>query len=199
MGRYRKERQDWIISNAEFDQMINTIKTQQAKTIITILHYTGARISEVLKLKINDIFVETDINKERYLVLNIPILKQKKDKISKRTIRLPLTINHIDIILDYIKDREHRIKTGHRETSYLFDASYHHVRYRLYQMRDKLDIPISFHYFRRSHLSLLASMNISPLGIAQISGHSKLENVMIYIQKGVGTKEIAKKLSEINR
>lgn len=199
MGKYRRERQNWIISNTEFNQMVNTIKTNQAKVIITILHYTGARISEVLKLKINDVFVETDIKNERYLVLNIPILKQRKDKVAKRVIRLPLTLNHIETILDYIKDRQHKIDTGFRETSYMFDCSYHQVRYRLYQMRDELDIPISFHYFRRSHLSLLASMNISPIGIANISGHSKLENVMIYVQKGIGTKEIAKDLSKINR
>ena len=113
MGKYGYERDNWIITKSEFKQFVDNAELQQTKIIFILMYYTGARFTEVLRLRNSNFIFE-----EEYLTITVRNAKRKDNSV--RQLKLPRGLYLMDIVERYILDRKVRVKAG-IASSNLFD------------------------------------------------------------------------------
>tara|TARA_Y100000817_G_scaffold211720_1_gene166285 strand:- start:63 stop:671 length:609 start_codon:yes stop_codon:yes gene_type:complete len=168
-----------ILNVEEISQMINSIDEkenfgQRNKTIIEILYGTGIRVSELIELRISNIFFKENIirvlgkgEKERFVPLGIKAKKSINDYINtKRSLqRVDESSNDILILSKYGKKlTRHMIFTLIRNIS----------------KNCGINKKISPHTFRHSFASHLLKNGADLRSIQLILGHENITTTEIY-------------------
>tara|TARA_Y100001960_G_scaffold133351_1_gene141532 strand:- start:1064 stop:1672 length:609 start_codon:yes stop_codon:yes gene_type:complete len=168
-----------ILNVEEISKMINSIDEkenfgQRNKTIIEILYGTGIRVSELIELKISNIFFKENIirvlgkgEKERFVPLGIKAKKSINDYINtKRSLqRVDESSNDILILSKYGKKlTRHMIFTLIRNIS----------------KNCGINKKISPHTFRHSFASHLLKNGADLRSIQLILGHENITTTEIY-------------------
>lgn len=167
-----------IIPDAHIELLMNHLQSNRDKLILKILYLTGARIGEILDLKIENIpYPNSDET--------FGILKNIKSKGKYRNLFIPM--NLIEEIDSFIINERALIDTEH---SYLFVALQkqnlgHPLTYRsIYDVFDraktKAGLKFNFHDIRHTFVTHLAEMGMDVSIISIIAGHKHIQTTEKY-------------------
>lgn len=167
-----------IIPDAHIELLMNHLQSNRDKLILKILYLTGARIGEILDLKIENIpYPNSDET--------FGILKNIKSKGKYRNLFIPM--NLIEEIDSFIINERALIDTEH---SYLFVALQkqnlgHPLTYRsIYDIFDrakkKAGVKFNFHDIRHTFVTHLAEMGMDVSIISIIAGHKHIQTTEKY-------------------
>ena len=168
-----------VLSIEEIDEMISCIdlstnEGQRNRAIIETLYSCGLRVSELINLEINKIFLE-----EEYIVI--------KGKGNKERI-VPISTVAIHEIMLYLEDRKHLdIKPGEENILFLNRRGRRLTRvmifYIIKQLAELAGIrkEISPHTFRHSFATHLLEGGANLRAIQQMLGHESISTTEIYI------------------
>ena len=167
-----------IIPDAHIELLMNHFQSNRDKLILKILYLTGARIGEILDLKIENIpYPNSDET--------FGILKNIKSKGKYRNLFIPM--NLIEEIDSFIINERALIDTEH---SYLFVALQkqnlgHPLTYRsIYDVFDraktKAGLKFNFHDIRHTFVTHLAEMGMDVSIISIIAGHKHIQTTEKY-------------------
>jgi len=180
-----------IFEVPDFDKCIDKFleKLQNdEKYIILILYYTGARISEVLNLKMKDID-----SKGEYI-----IFRQTKGDIYERKVKIPEKLK--ENLLQLKKEKE-----GLLENDYVFypdSKNTPRARYYRFLKRIKLKYPEFYkvltktHNFRRAFITWMYMQTKDVFQVQQYVGHLDINTTVRYIQE-IARKEAIEKGGEL--
>lgn len=176
-----------LISYDEYIKLIEASRNNRDKALLQFMYESGARILEILKVKIKDVHLD-----QNYAIVGD----------GKRLVPLSNT--------NYIKKwlEEHPLKN---ENSYLFcnlkdprkPMSYQAVRKLLHRLCKKAGLTrkITPHMFRHSRATLLAKLGVSPYAMNQVMGWSsntKMWQIYLHITQKDALYEVLKKTREVN-
>ena len=181
-----------LFTTAEIQAMLKTLPTARDKLIFKFLIQSGARISEVLALKIENIPVP-DFSSE------ISVIHHVKSKGKYRDIYIP-TILLVELD-DFIMEHRSLIKTTH---SYVFTAQHPHqqskpISYRgLYEVFKragrKAGIDFKFHDTRHTFVTRLVESGMDLSVVRILAGHKHISTTQKYVT--LSTDYIAESLSK---
>ena len=167
-----------IIPDAHIELLMNRLQNSRDKLILKILYLTGARIGEVLDLKIENIPYPN-------LDETFGVLKNIKSKGKYRNLFIPMKL--IEEIDSFIIDERALIDTEH---SYLFVALQkqnlgHPLTYRsIYDVFDrakkKAGLEFNFHDIRHTFVTHLAETGMDVSIISLIAGHKHIQTTEKY-------------------
>ncbi|MEM2619025.1 MAG: site-specific integrase [Candidatus Hadarchaeales archaeon] len=155
------------------------------RALLALLYLTGARISEVLALKTEDVWTD-----DKYLYVRIKTRKQRPPGPFNRPWRiLMVRISHplIPYITRHLSEAEpgfslFQFATGHPETE----------RNVVWKYIKALNPQASSHVFRHSRLTLLAMRGATGPELQEWAGHSDLRSASKYLHlSGQGIKRLA--------
>lgn len=178
---YEEKKQMTILTKQQFEDFISTVDDQVLKTMFVILYWTGARIGEVMALRISD------YNRDKQLLHIYKTYDSKNQLItttktdSDRFVSIPgICSKEIETLIDAYKS----------EAGSLFDASSFLFAYdgiipkttldtrkndliKKAQIEHKKNVPyFTFHELRHTHVSTLIDLDLKPKDIADRLGHS---------------------------
>lgn len=167
-----------IIPDAHIELLMNRLQNSRDKLILKILYLTGARIGEVLDLKIENIPYPN-------LDETFGVLKNIKSKGKYRNLFIPMKL--IEEIDSFIINERALIDTEH---SYLFVALQkqnlgHPLTYRsIYDVFDrakkKAGLEFNFHDIRHTFVTHLAETGMDVSIISLIAGHKHIQTTEKY-------------------
>lgn len=167
-----------IIPDAHIELLMNRLQNSRDKLILKILYLTGARIGEVLDLKIENIPYPN-------LDETFGVLKNIKSKGKCRNLFIPMKL--IEEIDSFIINERALIDTEH---SYLFVALQkqnlgHPLTYRsIYDVFDrakkKAGLEFNFHDIRHTFVTHLAETGMDVSIISLIAGHKHIQTTEKY-------------------
>lgn len=175
IGKKNSESQNfWTID--EFNNFIKaTEKDLIAKTLFTLLYWTGMRIGEALALTKSDIDLDSGI-----ISINKSYTRFDKEdniyptKTPKSTRKITIHSELVELLKEYT-DKLPYLELSDR----LFELSKHTARALLQKYSKQANVkPIRVHDLRHSHASLLIELGFSPFLIAQRLGHEKIETTL---------------------
>lgn len=168
-----------LFSDAEISAMYNILPTARDKLVFKVLIQSGARISEVLSLKIEDISVP-DFSSE------VSVLYHVKSKGRYRDIYIPTEL--LAELDNYIIEHRSSIKTSH---SYIFITQHPYQRskpisYRgLYEVfkraGKKVDIDFKFHDTRHTFVTRLVESGMDFSIVRILAGHKHITTTQKYV------------------
>ncbi|MGB4019260.1 MAG: tyrosine-type recombinase/integrase [Syntrophomonadaceae bacterium] len=172
----QKERD--YLTEQEFEELTQAIKQPVVRTMVKTMFYTGGRITEMVKLKMEDV----DLDKN---VLHIIKGKGNKDR------DIPISLKLHQILVHYLKhirqpekptDRFFTtVTTGQVSNNYVNECIRDGVR-KLGWKRD-----ISAHVLRHSFSSNLLAKGASVVSIQKLLGHSSLAVTTRYLHQDQDT------------
>lgn len=167
-----------IVPDAHIGLVLDNLSTERDRVIFKILYLTGARIGEVLDLKIESIPYPN--SGETFCVL-----KSIKSKGKLRDLFIPTSL--VEDIDNFIIYERSLIETDH---SYLFvSLQKHHfgnpLTYRgIYEVfrriKKKLGLKFNFHDVRHTFVTNLAEMGMDVSVISKIAGHKHISTTEQY-------------------
>ena len=149
------------------------------RALVSLLRYTGCRISEAMALSVSDInFSERTISITKSLYNSVP--GPTKTKAGTRRVPMPNTL--IDILKDYIKylDDDIDILFPTRGGTYLNNST-RNKRWKTITKRIFGDNPpkdFTPHIFRHTYASTLVKNNIPPPTAQLLLGHDSLQTTL---------------------
>lgn len=163
LERPRKEKKlPQIIDHNFIISRLGAIKNLKHKAILSLAYSTGARVSEVINLKI------TDIDSKR-MVITIRQAKGRKDRI------VPLSENLLRLLRSYFK--QHRPKeylfNGHDKPKYSAESCNKLVKKHIGE-------GYHFHLLRHSYATSMLDMGTDLRYIQVLLGHSSSKTTEIY-------------------
>lgn len=181
----------------EYKTFIEHVDKPQDRIVFELLYYSGMRIGEMLALTTADINIKDktiDINKSLSVIKGEIYITEPKTEKAKRVIGLPeFVINNLAAYINslYGIEKQDRIFT--------FARSYPSKLMDKYIPKTNVK-RIRTHDFRHSHASLLISLDINIMTIADRLGHEKVETTWntyghLYPNKRI---EVINKLESLN-
>lgn len=167
-------------------------KVNMFASMIIITYLTGGRISEILKLRFQDIKVEDkEKNKKANWVKFLLVTKKTRTQNAKRY----LSINYDDLfykkMLDIFFDWFLEEKPKNKDEDYMFKVSRSHA-YRIFSL-----LGFNPHFLRKLKLTTLANTyNFNVPKLQKFSGHKEMKSLAPYIQ--FSTKDIEEDLLKVN-
>jgi len=177
-----------VLTKQEIKSMINAVKNKKHRLLIEFLYSSGLRISEAVKIKIDDIDLDEKIGK-------VVSGKGKKDRL------IILSNNLIEHIRSYLKQRK---KKGY-ESEYLFNVKdpEKHLSIRQAQKITKkaakkagINKRVFCHALRSSFATHLLESGVDIRVIQELLGHANLQTTQRYTK--VSTEEIKKVKSPLD-
>jgi integrase len=164
-------RRETLTTEGEVLSMLNRAREWWVQALVVVLYLYGARISEALELRKEDVVVEG-----KYLVINFPILKKRMDTgpygTPKHRLRVPLTAPFVDQVIvkqvGQFSDRD-RLFPYTRVTAWK----------KIKELRP--DGAISPHVFRHDRLSKFALAGESPYKVQAWAGWSDQRPIKNYV------------------
>ena len=185
LGKFQKVVDRKIFTKNEIEILFNNldsnIKSQKLVYVILILIYTGLRIGELLKLKIEDIDL---LNK----TINI---KESKTNAGVRTIPIP------DKIVYLFEENIRMNKVYFLETSKNKQEKYTNILYNFNKLMGSLNMEHTIHDTRHTFATMLNNADVNSTSIIKLIGHSNFtttENV--YTHKDI--EELRKAVNSLN-
>ena len=165
--KYVKPIQDYL-TEEELQTIFNSIDTSTFKglrnlTILVLLYDTGARSSEIINLKGEDIHLE-----EKYIILNGKGSKQRVVPIMENTKKI--LINY----LKYVKDKEYfiNIKNHNENSTFIRDI--------IKKYSIKVTKKVTPHTFRRTRAVHLLDKGVNVMYIQELLGHDNISTTQEY-------------------
>lgn len=163
------------ISRQDLQQFLSNCVNEEQKVYLTLLYYTGARPSELLKLRKNNIIFEEDSIK-----IQIPTLKrgvgrivylEKKDR------------NELENVENYVKSLE-----NDDEMLFKILKNGWNVRDFIYKVTENKLTP---YFFRHNRFTKLAIKGVSPFILKYLKGSKTVASVETYVHvSGLEAKKI---------
>jgi integrase/recombinase XerD len=158
-----------IINQEELKASISKIKNMKHKTIISLAYSVGLRVSEVIKLKIEDI-------DSKRMIIHIRNSKGKKDRI------VPLSINVLVLLRSYYKE--------FKPIEYLFNGQ-KSLQYSTQScnaiVKKYINKDYHFHLLRHSCFTHLIENGTDSRIIQKLAGHSNIKTTERYMQISTNT------------
>jgi len=162
-------------------KMLQYTNKLEERAIVSFLWLTAARVSEMLAVKLNDVYITPSTVK-----ISIPTLKkvryeEQKFKALFRTLEFPTDDENslfVDVLINYYRYRKQEALEGEP----LFDRTRQYVTYlinRLSQMA--YGVRLSAHHIRHARLSYLAFKGFSAWQLKYIKGAADLRSVEEYV------------------
>lgn len=172
------DRQVTLVTQDDAEVFLAALPTLRDKLIFKFLYLTGARIGEVLELKIEDIPCP-DSSK------HVAILKNIKSKGKRRDIYLPMTL--LEELDSFIMEERNYIDTEH---SYIFISQQpqhlgKHLTYGgIYEVfnniKRKTNIIFNFHDLRHTYITALSESGMDVSVVKIIAGHKQIYTTQKY-------------------
>ena len=168
-----------ILNVEEISQMISSIDVnekfgQRNKTIIEILYGTGIRVSELIELKISNIFFKEDIirvvgkgDKERFVPIGMQAKKSVNDYINNKRNHQKIEESSNDVLI--------LSKDGKKLTRHMIFTLIKNI-----SIKSGITKKISPHTFRHSFASHLLKNGADLRTIQLILGHENITTTEIY-------------------
>lgn len=170
----QKERE--FITEAEFEQLAETIKSPVIRTVVQTMFYTGGRVSEVINLKLEDVDLE---NK----VLHIIKGKGNKDR------DVPISDKLYLILTNYLENiRDTEVELGRFfATKGTGKVSKTYINVSIYDAVEELgwNKNISSHVLRHSFSTNLLDKGASVVSIQKLLGHASLAVTTRYLHQNM--------------
>ena len=167
-----------LLTDAESKIFCDSLNRQRDKLLFKALYLTGARIQEVLDLKIEDIPVPDSFKL-------IGVLKQIKSKGKRRDLYIPMTL--IEELDDFIIGERSVIDTEH---NYIFVSEQsqnlgNHLSYRgIYEVfkkvQKKTGVYFNFHNLRHTFISTLVEGGMDVSIVRILAGHEHISTTQKY-------------------
>ena len=185
LGKFKKVVDRKIFTKDEIEILCNNLnsnaKSKKLVYIILILIYTGLRIGELLKLKIEDINL---LNK----TINI---KESKTNAGLRTIPIP------DKIVYLFEENIKINKVYFLETSKNKQEKYTNILYNFNKLMESLNMEHTIHDTRHTFATMLNNADVNSTSIIKLIGHSNFTTTEnIYTHKDV--EELRKAINLLN-
>lgn len=171
-------RQIRLITQDEAEVFLSALPTLRDKLIFKVLYLTGARIGEVLELKIEDIPCP-DSSKQ------VAVLRNIKSKGKRRDLYIPMSL--LEEIDNFIMEERNYIDTEH---SYIFISQQpqhlgKHLTYGgIYEVfnniKKKTNIIFNFHDLRHTHITALTESGMDVSVVKIIAGHKHIHTTQKY-------------------
>lgn len=167
-----------IIPDAHIELVLDNLSTERDKLVFKILYLTGARIGEVLDLKIENI---------PYPNPGEPfgVLKNIKSKGKNRDLFIPTAL--IEEIDDFIINERSAIETEHSflfvslQKQYLGKPLTYRGIYEVFcRVKEKLGLTFNFHDVRHTFITHLAETGMDVSIISKIAGHKNISTTERY-------------------
>lgn len=167
-----------IISEEEMEITLEHLSKQRDRILYKLLYFTGARIQEVLDLKIGDVPLPDAST-------SIGVFQHIKSKGKNRNLYVPMEM--IEVLDDFILNERCRIETEH---DYIFVSeqnrqlgkplTYSAAYYKLKEVRQKTGIHFSFHDLRHTFCTNLVQTGMDVSIVQIIMGHEHLSTTQKY-------------------
>lgn len=185
LGKFEKVIDRKIFTKDEIKILFNNLnsneKSKKLVYVILILIYTGLRIGELLKLKIDDIDL---LNK----TINI---KESKTSAGVRTIPIP------DKIVYLFENNVNVNKVYFLETSKGKQEKYTNMLYNFNKLMEALEMDHTIHDTRHTFATMLNNADVNSTSIIKLIGHSDFKTTQdIYTHKDV--EELRKAINLLN-
>ena len=180
------------------------ITNKELRALYFFLYQTGARISEALKVRYNDISIKS-IERKRYVEVRLFTLKNRKQKI--RTIAIPLYIpmelqmyqffdtiyqHRIDLIFKEVGSRNN---VWDKLSKIVFNnIEVLDIKTGKVEQKDIRLHPHLLRHFRLTHLIQL--YNYTPFELQQFAGWSSIQPASIYVS--LNATDLARRFMEFN-
>jgi len=172
-----------VLSKKEVDEMLNSIQNKKHHCIVSLLYGCGLRVSEVVRIKMNDI----DLDR---MVLRVYQGKGKKD----RMVMIPRRLFEILNIQQKLKTMDDFLFTNGRGGR-LSERSIEHI-----VKQASIDAGVckhvSCHTLRHSFATHLLENGTDIRYIQELLGHAKLQTIQIYTH--VATNNLANVISPLD-
>ncbi len=158
-----------MFSKEDIEKILKAVDNLKHKTILLLSYSSGLRVSEVAKLKVQEI----DSNR---MVVNILAAKGKKDRI------VPLSPTTLKYLRQYYKE--------YKPTEFFFEGQYKDQPYstRSIQLilaaakkKAKVNKPGSIHALRHSYATHLLDKGVDITYIQKILGHNDIKTTLRYL------------------
>jgi len=162
-------------------KMLNYAKNLEERAIISFLWLTAARVSEMLAVKLHDVYITPST-----LKISIPTLKkvrheEQKFKMLFRTLEFPTNGENsffVDILINYYRYRKQEALEGEP----LFDRSRRYITKVINKVSlAAYGVRLSAHHIRHARLSYLAFRGYSAWQLKYIKGAADLRSVEEYV------------------
>lgn len=185
LGKFKKVVERKIFTKDEIKILFNNlnlkIRNKKLIYVILILIYTGLRIGELLKLKVDDIDL---VNK----IINI---RESKTDAGVRMVPIP------DKIVYLFKDNINIGKIYFLETSKGKKESYSNMLYNFNKLMNTLNMEHTIHDTRHTFATMLNNADVNETSIIKLIGHSDFKTTQnIYTHKDV--EELRKAVNLLN-
>ncbi|KXS50183.1 MAG: phage integrase family protein [Halanaerobium sp. T82-1] len=170
-----------LLTEDEIKIIFDNLNTWRDKLIFKILYLSGARIQEVLDLKIEDIPRITPSIQEKGVV----VLDDIKSKGKLRDLYLPVSL--VSEIEDFIMEKRLDIDTKH---SYIFVAQQkrylgNHLTYSaiygvFLRVKEKLGVKFKFHDLRHTRITGMIESGLDIAVVKILAGHKHISTTQNY-------------------
>lgn len=167
-----------IITEDEANIVYNSLNGKRDKLIFKILYQSGARIGEVLNLKITDIPIP-DATSTVAVIYNI------KSKGKQRNLYLPMSL--VEEIDEYILEERGKVKTSHNylfislKEPYLGRRLSYQALYKAYKkIANRYGFEFTPHDYRHRFVSYLVESGMDMSVVQLIVGHAHITTTEIY-------------------
>ncbi|MCO1604652.1 site-specific tyrosine recombinase/integron integrase [Desulfosporosinus nitroreducens] len=166
-----------ILSSEEVQRILNSVKNVKHRMILLLIYSAGLRVSEVVRLKLNN------IDEDRMLIH----LRQAKGHRDRYTILSPVALKSLK---DYIRIYQTKewLFSGEKEENHLTERSVQKI-FEVACFKAKITKKVSVHSLRHSFATHLLERGIDLRYIQEILGHQNSKTPEIYTH--VSKKSIA--------
>ena len=186
-----EDREYHLITDYEAKTVYDEMSTKRDKLIMKILLNTGARIGEVLNLRIKDIPIPNDET--------VAVIYNIKSKGKRRNLYMPM--NLLEEIDDFILNERSKYVTNH---DYLFidikepycgkQLSYQSIYKIFKRITKKYNFNFTLHDYRHRFVSYLVEKGLDMSIVQLIAGHAHITTTEIYTH--ISKEYVVKSMSE---
>lgn len=172
-----------MFSKEDIEQILKVTENLKHKTILLLCYSSGLRVSEVVKLKVNDV-------DSKRMVMIIKAAKGKKDRI------VPLSPTTLKYLREYYKEYKPKV--------YFFEGQFSGEPYSTRstqaalaaaKKKAKINKAGSIHALRHSYATHLLDKGVDITYIQKILGHNDLKTTLRYLH--VTTRDLSKVTSPL--
>lgn len=183
----KEKRLPVVLTKDEIRRILEATKNLKHRLLMEIMYASGLRVSEVIKLKINDIDLEEGI-------IRVNLAKGRKDR---QTILSKRATEDLKTFLETRKDDNQYLFTGAQNKSYLSIRSAQKVVLQAAKLAG-IKKDVSCHSLRHSFATHLLEKGVDIRYIQKLLGHKRLETTQIYTQVSTQKlKEIGSPLDDL--
>lgn len=203
-----KTKQIRIIQSDEYHKIFNSFKLERDKLIFKLLFFTGARIGEILSLKIQDIKTINASNNVQSIILSDEIEDEnirRRQKTGTRTLFIPNSLwyelntyymNEWDNIWNKIEFEHDYVFITNSNRSKGKPISYSTINSKINEVSRLTKIKFTAHDIRHTFATNLARNKTDISTIQKLLGHKNPSTCAIYIQLAKD-EDISKELEKI--